>query len=66
MYLTFSLWTGPFTIQGCLDIFLLLLPRLKNVFNANREDPDQTPHSAASDLGLHCLPLSLILGARLK
>ena len=21
-------------------------------------DPDQTSHSAASDLGLHCLPLS--------
>ena len=20
----------------------------------NSEDPDQTPHSAASDLGLHC------------
>ena len=23
---------------------------------ANCGDPDQTPHSAASDLGLHCLP----------
>ena len=23
---------------------------------ANSEDPDQTPRSAASDLGLHCLP----------
>ena len=22
---------------------------------ANSEDPDQTPRSAASDLGLHCL-----------
>ena len=22
---------------------------------ATRADPDQTPHSAASDLGLHCL-----------
>ena len=21
-------------------------------------DPDQTPHSAASDLGLHCLPVT--------
>ena len=21
-------------------------------------DPDQTPHSVASDLGLHCLPMS--------
>ena len=26
---------------------------------ANSEDPDQTPHSAASDLGLHCLPITL-------
>ena len=23
----------------------------------NSVDPDQTPHNAASDLGLHCLPL---------
>ena len=31
---------------------------------ANSVDPDQMPHSVASDLGLHCLPkLSLpILG----
>ena len=25
---------------------------------ANSGDPDQTPRSAASDLGLHCLPLT--------
>ena len=25
---------------------------------ANSEDPDQTPRSVASDLGLHCLPMS--------
>ena len=24
---------------------------------ANSEDPDQTPQNAASDQGLHCLPL---------
>ena len=29
-------------------------------------DPDQTPRSAASDLGLHCLPVSLLLDARHK
>ena len=28
-------------------------------------DPDQTPHSAASDLGLHCLPMSHKKDARL-
>ena len=26
---------------------------------ANCGDPDQMPHSAASDLGLHCLPVTL-------
>ena len=25
------------------------------VFNANSEDPDQTPSSTASGFGLHCL-----------
>ena len=25
---------------------------------ANSGDPDQMPHSVASDLGLHCLPMS--------
>ena len=25
---------------------------------ANSGEPDQTPHSAASDLGLHCLPIT--------
>ena len=30
----------------------------------NSVDQDQTPHSAASDLGLHCLPMSLLWDAR--
>ena len=34
---------------------LLLLP----LFYANRVDPDQTPRSAASDPGLHCLAMPL-------
>ena len=29
------------------------------VLFANSGDPDQTPRSAASDLGLHCLPFTL-------
>ena len=33
---------------------------------ANSEDPDQMPHSAASDLGLHCLPITLLGVSRLK
>ena len=37
-----------------------------SVFNANSVDPDQTPHSAASDQELHCLPMSLLRDTRLK
>ena len=33
---------------------------------ANSEDPDQMPHSAASDLGLHCLPITLLRVSRLQ
>ena len=32
--------------------------------NANSVDPDQTPYPAASDLCLHCLPISLLWDAR--
>ena len=27
----------------------------------NSGDPDQIPHSVTSDLGLHCLPITLLL-----
>ena len=33
---------------------------------ANSGDPDQTPHTAASDLGLHCLPIILLGASRLQ
>ena len=33
---------------------------------ANSEDPDQTPRSAASDLGLHCFPITLLGVSRLQ
>ena len=36
------------------------------VINANSVDPDQTPRSAASDLGLHCLPMSHVWNVRYK
>ena len=34
--------------------------------NANSVDPDQMPHSEASDLELNCLLMSLLWEARLK
>ena len=33
---------------------------------ANTEDPDQTPHSVVSDLGLHCLPVTFLGVSRLQ
>ena len=33
---------------------------------ANSGDPDQTPRSSASYLGLHCLPVSLLRVSRLQ
>ena len=33
---------------------------------ANSGDPDQMPRSAASDLGLHCLPITLLWVSRLQ
>ena len=39
-------------------IFSFLFEFLYKIMQANSEDPDQMPHSVASDLGLHCLPMS--------
>ena len=36
------------------------------VFNENSVNPDQTPHNAASDLGLHCFPMTFLWDARPK
>ena len=36
------------------------------VFNANSVNPEQMPHSVASDLGLHCLLITLLGVFRLK
>ena len=33
---------------------------------ANIGDPDQMPRSAASDLGMHCLPVTLLRVSRLQ
>ena len=52
-------------ISNLRGLFLVLLFIIKvHVLNANSEDIDQTPHSAASDLGLHCLPMSILWDAR--
>ena len=49
-----------------VGLFLLLDFIEFYVLNANSVDPDQTPRSVASDLGLHYLPMSLLWDARHK
>ena len=53
-------WTSPFVILGVSGLFCLFYSGFdgKALF-ANSVDPDQTPHYVASDLGLHCLPMTL-------
>ena len=52
-------------MEGVFGFFLLLPCFIEiHVFNANSADPDQMPHFAASDLDLHCLPMSLLWDAR--
>ena len=59
-----ALWISPLPISG-VSGYLNLLPCFIEIpeFNANSVDPDQTPRSAASDLGVHCLPMSLLWDA---
>ena len=44
-------------ISNIRGVFLLCFIAVP-VFNENSADPDQRPRSAASDLGLLCLPMS--------
>ena len=65
---TITLWTGLCPTAGCLVsiyyyyVCFIEIPDL----NANSVDPDRTPRSAASDLDLHCLLISLLWDARHK
>ena len=44
-------------LRGIRCNFLGLFGSGEKLLLANSGDPDQTPHDAASDLGLHCLPM---------
>ena len=56
----FYLWIGSVPIEGLSDELLLPCFIKIPVLNASSVDSDQVPHSAVSDLGLHCLPMSLL------
>ena len=51
-------WTSSFPLKAFWVVFFILVKFKLNFLQANNVDPDQTPHKAASDLDLHCLPLS--------
>ena len=52
-----AVWLVIITLSCFVEIYGL---------NANSVDPDQTPRSAATDLGLHCLPMFILCDTRLK
>ena len=54
-------WKGPIVNLGVSGLFrhFYSFVLLENPV-ANNEDPDQTPHHVASDLGLYCLPMTLL------
>ena len=63
---TTTLWTGLFPISECpVSIYYYCLTEIP-VCNSKGVDPDQMPQSAASDLGLHCLPDTLLGVSQLK
>ena len=47
-------------LKGVSFVFLISFI-IEDIYtlNANNVDPDQTPRSVTSDLGLYCLPMSL-------
>ena len=50
--------------RGAKSILSLLFYFLCKIVLANNVDPDQMPHHVASNLGLHCLPMTLLPDAR--
>ena len=59
-------WKSQISILGTsgYDIYIFLEKMVK--LFANSGDPDQTPRSVASDLGLHCLPITRLWVSRLN
>ena len=50
-----------FIMRGVWLVFIItMFYRNSYTKTANSVDSDQTPRSVASDLGLHCLPLSIL------
>ena len=59
-------WKSPISILGTPGCEIYKFLRKMAKLFANSEGPDQMLHSAASDLGLHCLPITLLRVSRLN
>ena len=60
-------WMSPLSFLGVLGVIFIFSFNFSMKFlSANRIAPDETPHSAASHLGLCCLPMSHKRDARRK
>ena len=62
----YHLGESTFIFRGIRSDFDFSFHFSMKLLLANRIDPDGTPHSAASHLGLFCLPMSHKKDARLK
>ena len=54
LFLPYGFGQVHFLYKGCLIIYISLCFVEISELKINRIDPDQTPPSATSDLGLHC------------
>ena len=52
------------SLKGCQVYFVTLFDFSWKIMLANHVDPDQMPHDVASDLGLRCLPMTLLQVSR--
>ena len=58
-------WASPFFILGVSDLFCCFYSIFSwKILLTNNVDPDQMPHYVASDLGLHCLSMTLFWVSR--
>ena len=51
-------WTSSFVVLGVSGLSCRFILFLMKTLLANTVDPDQTPHYVASDLVLHCSPMT--------
>ena len=61
-----SLDQSIFSLRVVWSVLIITMFFEMPIVNANNVDPDQTPRSVASDLGLRCLPMSHLWDAMHK